>query len=84
MNIEGRDVKLTLARKMDPRGRERVGSRSTRRYLADDISVEATYIATKVCKRDDESCESTYYSATLVVKKGARVQVVKAVGGCGC
>ena len=84
MNIEGRDVKLSLARKMDPKNRGRVGSRSTRRYVAGDISVDATYIATRICKRDDESCESTDYSATLVVRKGARSQVVKAVGGCGC
>ena len=84
MNIEGRDVKLTLAKKTDPRGRVRVGSRSTRRYVADDISVEATYVASKVCPRNDESCESTDYYATLVVRKGAQVQVVKAVGGCGC
>lgn len=85
MNIEGRDVKLTLVRKMDPKGRPRVGSRSTRRYVADDISVEATYIATKVCPPDDdETCESTDYSATLVVRKGAQEQTVKAVGGCGC
>ncbi len=84
MNIEGRDVKLRLARKRDPKERERVGSRLTRRYVADDISVEATYIATRVCKRDDESCEVTDYSATLVVRKGARSQVVKALGGCGC
>ena len=84
MNIEGRDVKLSLARKKDPKGKERVGSRSTRRYVADDISVEAAYTATRVCKRDDDSCESTDYSAILVVRKGARVQVVKAVGVCGC
>jgi hypothetical protein len=85
MNIEARDVKLTLVRKTDPRGRPRVGSMSTRRYVADDISVEATYIATKVCPPDHiESCESTDYSATLVVRKGAQVQKVKVVGGCGC
>lgn len=84
MNIDGQDVKLTLARKTDPKGSVRVGSRSTRRYVADDISVDATYVATKVCGRNDESCESTDYSATLVVKKGAKMQTVKAVGGCGC
>jgi hypothetical protein len=84
MNIGGQDVKLTLARKTDPKGSVRVGSRSTRRYVADGISVDATYVATKVCGRDEESCESTDYSATLVVRKGDQVQTVKAVGGCGC
>lgn len=84
MNIEGRDVKLSLARKEDSKKRIRVGSTLTRRYVANDISVEAVYIATRVCKRDDESCEATDYSATFVVRKGNRTQVVKAVGGCGC
>jgi hypothetical protein len=84
MNIGGRDVKLTRTRNMDSKGRLRVGSRSTRRYIAGDISVDVTYIATRVCKRDDENCESTDYDATFVVKKGQRSQVVKAVGGCGC
>ena len=84
MNIEGRDVKLTRTRNKDPKGRLRVGSRLTRRYVAGDISVDATYIATSVCRRDDEECESSDYSATFVVRKGVRVQVVKAAGGCGC
>jgi hypothetical protein len=84
MNIEGRDLKLSLTRKTDPQGRARIGGRSTRRYITDDISVGATYIATRVCKRDDESCESTDYSVALVVRKGTRVQVLKAVGVCGC
>jgi hypothetical protein len=84
MNIEGSDVKLSLARKRGPTGSVRVGSRLTRRYVAEDISVDVTYIATRICKRDDEGCEVTDYSATLTVRKGARAQVVKAVGGCGC
>lgn len=84
MNIDGKDVKLTLVRKMDPKVRERVGSKSTRRYVTDGISVDATYVATRVCKRDDESCESTDYSGTFVVRKGDQMQIVKAVGGCGC
>ena len=84
MNIDGRDLKLSLARRRDPKGKERVGSKSTRRYLSRDISVDATYIATRICGRDDESCESTEYSATLIVRHGHRTQVVEAAGGCGC
>lgn len=83
MNIEGRNVKLSLARKKDAK-RERVGSRSTRSYVADDISVEATYITTKFCKQADEHCESTEYDASFLVKKGSKSQVVKAIGSCGC
>jgi hypothetical protein len=84
MNVAGRDVKLTLVKKTDPKGRIRVGSRLTRTYVAGDLSAEVTYIATRVCPRNDESCEVTDYSATFVVKKGGRLQAVKAVGGCGC
>lgn len=84
MNIDGHDVKLSLARKRGPTGSVHVGSRLTRRYVAEDISVDVTYIATRICKRDDEDCEVTDYSASLTVRKGVRSQVVKAVGGCGC
>lgn len=85
MNIEGRDVKLALASKTDPKGKERIGSRSTRRYLGEkQIVVDATYITTRLCKPDEESCESTQYVATFKVRKGKKGQVVKAVGSCGC
>ncbi len=84
MNIEGRDVKLSLARTREVKRGERVGSKSTRRYVAGDTLVDATYIASKVCKRDDEHCESTEYDATIVVKKGTKSQVLKAFGICGC
>jgi hypothetical protein len=84
MNIDGRDVKLQLTKKVDaPRG-ERVGMRSTRRYEAEDVFVDATYVVTRVCRRNDESCESTGYAATFVLRKGSKRQLAKAVGSCGC
>ena len=87
MNIDGRDVKLKLQKKSGPfwiQQRERPGKRSTVKYVVENITVNGTYITTKVCPRNDESCESTEYNVTLVVKKGARSQVVKAKGSCGC
>ena len=84
MNIDGNDVKLTLVRKTDPRGKARAGSKWTRRYVAEGISVEATYIASQVCKGNFENCDWAKYFATFVVRKGDRTQVVKAVGECGC
>lgn len=86
MNIAGQDVKLKLEKLSGPlwTERERVGSRSTVRYAAGDVTVNGTYVVTRVCRPDDESCESTEYNVTFVVKKGARSQVVKAKGGCGC
>jgi len=86
MNIGGSDVKLTLEKEEGLKGKEqeRVGSRSTARLAAGDITVSATYIVRRVCKANDENCESTDYDATFVVKKGAKSRVVKAAGSCGC
>ena len=86
MNIDGRDVKLTLEKEEGLKGKEqeRVGSRSTATFSNSDIKVSATYVVTRVCPPRDESCESTNYDATFVVKKGAKSQIVKAIGSCGC
>ncbi|MGI9168092.1 MAG: hypothetical protein ACR2G5_17215 [Pyrinomonadaceae bacterium] len=86
MNIAGRDLKLTLEKEEGLKGREqeRVGARSTARFAAGDIKVSATYVVTRVCDTNDESCESTDYDATFVVRKGGKSQVVKAAGSCGC
>ena len=84
MNIGGADLKVRLVKKFDPKGTVRVGSKSTRQYTAGNVLVDATYVATEVCGRDDESCESTSYAATFVVKKGRAMQILKATGGCGC
>ncbi len=83
MNIDGRDVQLKLVKEI--RGeRERVGSEWTRTIAVRDISVTSTYVATRVCAPNDETCESTDYDATFVVKKGRRSQTVRAFGWCGC
>ncbi|MGI8918759.1 MAG: hypothetical protein ACR2H6_09160 [Pyrinomonadaceae bacterium] len=83
MNIDGRDVQLKLVKEI--RGeRERVGSNWTRTIAVRDISVTSTYVATRVCAPNDETCESTDYDATFVVKKGRRSQTVRAFGWCGC
>ena len=83
MNIDGRDVVLRVIKDWKL-GKERVGSRSVRKFAAAGISVTATFIATRVCAAADESCESSDYNATFVVKKGGRVETVKAFGTCGC
>ena len=84
MDIDGHDVQLKLVKERNPGDREVVGSKWTRTFAANNILVTSTYVATRVCARDDESCESTDYSATFVVRKGKRVQTVKALGTCGC
>ncbi|MGI8733227.1 MAG: hypothetical protein ACR2LM_07985 [Pyrinomonadaceae bacterium] len=84
MNIGGRNVRLKLVKEQSAGDRERVGSRWTRTFVSNDITVTSTYVATRVCAPEDESCESTDYTATFVVRKGKLAQTVKALGYCGC
>ncbi|HXL79689.1 MAG TPA: hypothetical protein VN951_02345 [Pyrinomonadaceae bacterium] len=83
MNLHGQDVKLRLTYSTD-RGRAGVGNRLTRTYVADGVKVSVLYISTRVCKPDDEQCESIDYNATFTVTKGPRKQILKLKGGCGC
>jgi len=84
MNIDGRDTKLRLVSSKDPRGREKKGSRSSRRYKAGDTIVQIDRIATQVCGPKDEGCEVTLYDGTIRVTKGSRKQTIKVSGDCGC
>ena len=84
MNIDGQDVKLKLTSKTDPKGREKVGSRSSRTYTAEGIRLDVTYVATRVCGVNEESCESTDYNATFKLMVRGVQRTIKAVGGCGC
>ena len=84
VGIDGRDVKLKLVSRVEPKGRERVGSRTTEKYSAAGVTVTLIRTATWVCPPRDESCEVTKYSAVFTVTKGKRKQVVRAVGECGC
>lgn len=90
MNIEGVDTKLKFISRTKPTGTDssgalRVGSRHTAKYAAGDVTVDVYYIVTSVCpRRPVEPCESTEYLATFRVRKGRRIQVVRANGTCGC
>lgn len=84
MNIDGRDVQLKVVKDWSHAERERVGSRSSRTFTAHNISVTSTYVVTRVCAANDENCESHDYNATFVVRKGGRVETVRATGNCGC
>lgn len=90
MNIDGVDTKLKLISRTeytrtDSRGDLRVGSRYTEKYAAGDVTVDAIYRVTGVCPRKPVGpCEATDYSVTFRVRKGRRLQVVRAYGSCGC
>lgn len=83
MNIEGKDIRLRLIAETD-RANERVGSRHVKKYVGEKLSVSGTYVATRVCKPGEENCGSHEYKAQFVVRKGRRVETVKATGWCGC
>ena len=84
MNIDGRDVPLRVSKEGNPGDRERIGSKWTRTFVAGEITISSTWVTTRMCAPNDENCESTDYDATFVVRKGKRVQTVKASGSCGC
>jgi hypothetical protein len=46
MNIDGRDVKSTVVRKVDPKGRFRIGNRFITKYAAGDIVVDMVKLVT--------------------------------------
>lgn len=89
MNIDGVDTKLKFIRRteqssVDRRGAPRVGSRSTEKYAAGDITVDILFIVTDVCAPQEPQCESTGYAVIFKVRKDSRTQVVRGNGACGC
>ena len=82
MNIDGKDVKLTLVSSSKD-SVERAGTRSET-YRANGIGVRVDYVVTRVCKPNDENCESTGYAATFSVTNGGRKWAIKGRGSCGC
>jgi predicted urease superfamily metal-dependent hydrolase len=82
MNIDGKDVRLTLIAS-SKNSVERPGIRSYERYRADSIGVRVDYVVTRVCKPNDENCESTGYAATFSVTNRGRKRVIKSTGSCG-
>ncbi len=84
MNVNGEDVKLKLIEASKRRTKERAGDRFYRKYGAANLFVLAEYVVKSVCKVNDESCETDWYSATFAVTKGRSKRLIRAEGGCGC
>lgn len=84
MNIDGRDIKLKLVDSSRDSTRREIGMRLYRKYKAENIDVQADYIVTRVCPPSNPACEETLYKATFTVNSGARRQILKAKGSCGC
>ena len=85
MNIDGQDVMLRLVRQRARAGGPlRVGQRSVEEYEGEGVRVRVVSTITKVCPRDEPTCETLSKSAVITVTKGGRTRTVKASGGCGC
>jgi hypothetical protein len=83
MNINGRDLRLTLVRSIDPRKELKIGDRSRYWYASGTTSVQVDYTVSGACPPDDESCEVFYYSAVIRVRTGSLTKTVSARGLCG-
>jgi hypothetical protein len=85
MNLDGRDVPLKqLSSKGDRNFAERVGARFSETYTGGGYRVKVDYLTTKVCRMDDDQCETTWYSADITVSRHNRAVKVKTLGVCGC
>lgn len=84
MRIDGADTVLATVGARPTGALDKVGAKLTRTYAAGNISVTATYTATRVCPAGDESCEVTKYDVTFTIARGARMQVIRASGDAGC
>ena len=84
MNIDGKDTELKLVKSTESKRRERVGMRFSETYAAGNLTVRIDLVVTRVCRPDDENCESTDYKATFTVKRSGEKRIIGAVGSCGC
>ena len=67
-----------------PESIERVGDRTVFKLRSGLWTATVDCRATKVCARDDDSCESTSYVGTLLVSSAKNRKLIKVQGVCGC
>ena len=87
MRINGRLETLTVSKpkiyyKLEDF--EKVGDRTVYKLTSSRWSATVDCQATKVCSRDDDSCESTSYMATLFLTSPKAKESFKLQGSCGC
>jgi len=83
ININGKDIKLKLVGRREPEREPRNGDRSVFNYATQRIKVRVDFLVTGVCDPNDESCEVTYYDATLTITRGRTIRMVRTKGICG-
>jgi hypothetical protein len=83
MNIDGRNVELTVLRDEENKG-VRVGYRFFQTYGSSNLRVRIDYIVTRICDPNDEGCEVTWYEATITVTRKGSSRRTGVLGVCGC
>ncbi len=85
MDIDGQHIRLEeLEQSKSPQGEIRKGARHTELYRAGNLNVRIDYVVTGICDPQDESCEVTWYDATITLTRDSQKRIVKTVGVCGC
>jgi hypothetical protein len=84
MNIDGRNVQLTMLRDEENKGAVSVGDRFFQTYGSSNLRVRIDYIVTRICDPKDEGCEVTWYSATITVTRRGSSRRAGVLGVCGC
>lgn len=81
MNIDGRDVKLSLESTTARPEHEHKGDTTTEVYKGGGATVQVILVITEEIPPGGKII---FHSADIKVTKGKRTQTVKAVGDCGC
>lgn len=83
ININRRDVELTLIKSQDDHREPKIGDRSVYRYRGKGIEVTVKYVVTGVCAPENESCEVTHYDATITTVTPSAKRTIRAHANCG-
>jgi hypothetical protein len=84
INLNGNKLKLQVVDSSPEKNEDKLGKHSWKTFAAGNLKVQLDMIVTKVCDPKDESCEVTYYNATMTVSRKAQKTAVKLIGLCGC
>ena len=87
MRINGKFVRLKASHmrwSRKPGALFAVGDKDVFRVHGGGIDVLVNCTTNQVCAPDDDSCESTGYTAKIVVKTSAGTTALNATGACGC
>jgi len=83
INIEGKDTKLKLVSRQEPKGEPKRGDRSKWIYAGNETKVQVDFVVTGGCDPNDEGCEVIFYDATITVTRDQVNQVIRVKGVCG-